>query len=273
MNSAAVGKSPDLTPFVSRLAAGWAADDLAQRHRRFDASVLSADISGFTPLTDRLALRGREGAEQLTLIVSAAFSGPIAAAERYGGDVTSFGGDAIFVIFQGADHGQRACQAAIQMQQSLEQTQRNRSIALSMTIGVDSGSLDAFLVGSELKQLILTGPVISSTLALESDAANGEVLIGPKVLTPRTPIDGRAPAISLYRTPQPAGPTSIAMGTGAAALVPQEMIDQIAAVETIQGEHRMATMGFLLFTGTDERARRDPDRLAVDLTTLIDTVR
>ena len=58
---------------------------------RTEGSVLFADISGFTPLTESLrnSLGQRQGAEELSL-----YSALIAEIERYGGSVIGFAGDA-----------------------------------------------------------------------------------------------------------------------------------------------------------------------------------
>ena len=55
----------------------------SQRH----AALLLADISGFTALTERLAERGPEGAEELTTLLNAYFSRMIALLSAEGGEV------------------------------------------------------------------------------------------------------------------------------------------------------------------------------------------
>ena len=72
--------------------------------RVVSGSLLSADISGFTALSERLAGIGRAGAEELTDLLNRCFDGMIATASRHGGDVLKFGGDALLILFTGADH-------------------------------------------------------------------------------------------------------------------------------------------------------------------------
>ena len=57
-------------------------------------AILFADISGFTPLTERMANRGRSGAEDLTRILNDYFGRLIGIIQAHGGDVTKFAGDA-----------------------------------------------------------------------------------------------------------------------------------------------------------------------------------
>ena len=71
-------------------------------------TLVSADISGFTALSERLAELGNEGAEQLTSLLNECFTAMIEACERRHGDVIKFGGDALLVLFTGDDHARHA---------------------------------------------------------------------------------------------------------------------------------------------------------------------
>src|SRR5690349_12092203 len=65
---------PDLAPFLPQLLRTWLTDDAAGAQRVVDGTLAIMDISGFTQLTERLAARGRVGAEELTEILDAIFS-------------------------------------------------------------------------------------------------------------------------------------------------------------------------------------------------------
>jgi len=56
---AALAEGPSPTAYVPRLLPSWAAADRGAAHRVIDGSLLFFDITGFTPLTERLARRGR----------------------------------------------------------------------------------------------------------------------------------------------------------------------------------------------------------------------
>ena len=56
-------------------------------HRVVDGSLLMFDITGFTPLTERLARRGREGAEELSNLLDTVFSQLLTDAEDEGADL------------------------------------------------------------------------------------------------------------------------------------------------------------------------------------------
>ncbi len=69
--------------------------------RSLDATVLFADVSGFTRVSERLARSGREGAERLTDVINACFSSVLATAYENGASLIKFGGDAMLLWFDG----------------------------------------------------------------------------------------------------------------------------------------------------------------------------
>src|SRR5512145_3106732 len=80
-------------------------------------SVLFADISGFTPLTEALTheLGPRRGAEALTGLLNAVYDALIVKVERYGGSVIGFAGDSIVCWFDegGGEAARRAVACAL----------------------------------------------------------------------------------------------------------------------------------------------------------------
>src|SRR5689334_15766966 len=66
---------------------------------RFPAAVLFADISGFTPLAERLAQQGPAGTEELTRILNDYFGQLIEIITGHGGDVVKFAGDALIALW------------------------------------------------------------------------------------------------------------------------------------------------------------------------------
>src|SRR3954447_14793818 len=105
-----------LRPFVPNLAASWERAASGEIARVLDASLLGLDISGFTALSERLAERGKLGAEELIALISACYSGLIEIGKRFGGDVLKFRGDALLLLFEGDLHEERAARAALAMQ-------------------------------------------------------------------------------------------------------------------------------------------------------------
>ena len=65
-------------------------------------AVLVADISGFTPLTERLTKKGPGGIELLTKCINSYFDLIIGTVKAHGGDVIKFAGDAVICLFRRA---------------------------------------------------------------------------------------------------------------------------------------------------------------------------
>src|SRR3954453_15796516 len=66
---------PSLTPYVPRLHLRHLVKTPHANHRRLEGTLIFADISGFTPLSERLARMGREGAERLVEAINTLFRG------------------------------------------------------------------------------------------------------------------------------------------------------------------------------------------------------
>jgi class 3 adenylate cyclase len=146
-----------------------------------DATIVFVDISGFTQLSERLARSGRIGAEELTDAIDACFAGLLEVAYAGGGSLLKFGGDALLLVFTDTDHLGRACRAAVGMRSALRrvgtmETSAGR-VELQMSVGIHRDTAHLFLVGGSHRELILTGPAATPTVAAESSAAAGEIVI------------------------------------------------------------------------------------------------
>src|SRR3954454_13010043 len=151
----------DLAIYLPRVQLEWMSSAPEQRHRAMDGTLVFSDISGFTPLSERLARRGKVGAEELTDVLNEVFTGLLDVATSYGGDLLKFGGDALLLLFQGDDHAARACTAASALQTALRPYRRLRTVAgvvqLRMSVGVASGCVDLYLIGIRSKELFAFG--------------------------------------------------------------------------------------------------------------------
>ena len=65
--------SVDLTPFVPRVVVDWLRAEPEARHRRLEGTLAFVDISGFTALNERLAQKGKLGAEEVTEVMNRTF--------------------------------------------------------------------------------------------------------------------------------------------------------------------------------------------------------
>jgi class 3 adenylate cyclase/tetratricopeptide (TPR) repeat protein len=226
-----------------------------------------ADISGFTQLSERLARSGQVGAEELTAILNETFTALLDVALGAGGDLLKFGGDALCLLFDGPEHASRAVAAAVEMRAALRArgpvvTERG-AVTLRMSQGVHSGTFECVSTGSGQRELIVTGPDVTRTLAMESAADAGEILVSPETAS-LLPVDalGRAkdPGVRVRRAPQAldavvaldltTAPSTEPDADELAALVPPALRDRLlTGLE--EPEHRHVTIGFLHFSGTD----------------------
>ncbi|MCL4833046.1 MAG: tetratricopeptide repeat protein [Caldilineaceae bacterium] len=152
-------------------------------------AALFADISGFTPLTESLALAygPRRGADELTRQLNEVYNAIIAPVHAHGGAVIGFSGDAITCWFD--DRGSvgagllAGCAAALAMQQAMTAFAQiaypGGQIALAIKTALAGGSAHRFVVGDPNSRLIdvLAGRVLERMAAAEAAAEQGETLL------------------------------------------------------------------------------------------------
>jgi predicted ATPase/class 3 adenylate cyclase len=152
-------------------------------------SVLFADISGFTPLTEAYEahLGSRLGGEELTRVLNEVYAMLIGEVDRMRGSVIGFAGDAITCWFD-EDEGQRAAASALAMQRGMEDFKAISSpgggtIALGLKAAVTSGKVKRFAVGDDSIQKVdvLAGDPVYRVAVLEGAAERGEVLVDPQI--------------------------------------------------------------------------------------------
>jgi class 3 adenylate cyclase len=80
-------ESDRLRPFVPRLAVDWLREAPEARVRAYPGTLVFADVSGFTALTEKLSRRGKEGAEESAGVLDAPVAERAAAAYTYNADL------------------------------------------------------------------------------------------------------------------------------------------------------------------------------------------
>ncbi|MCA9970512.1 MAG: tetratricopeptide repeat protein [Anaerolineales bacterium] len=152
---------------------------------RSEGTVLFADISGFTPLTEALAreLGPKRGAEELTVHLNRVYDALIAELHRLRGSVISFSGDAITCWFD-QDDGRKATACALAMQATMQQfatvqTHAGNVVSLGMKAAVSRGAVRRFVVGLVEHTLVdaMAGKTLETVAAAEHQAARGDVVL------------------------------------------------------------------------------------------------
>ncbi len=240
-----------------------------------DASVVFADISGFTALSERLARQGREGAEELAETIGGPLSTLLGVAYENGGSLLKFGGDALLLLFEHEGHAVRACRAAVGMRDLLREIGRLQTnvgrVNLRMSQGVHTGSFHSLLVGDSHREHLLVGPAASTVVRMEAAAAAGEVLISPETaaqLDPGCVGAPKGPGFHLARGPAPV--TIVPESPYELPPLPKvaECLPVMVRAHVISGlppsEHRNVTIAFIRFDGTDDLIEREGPEAAAE---------
>ena len=147
---------------------------------RRPVTVLFADLSGFTSLSERL------DPEDVRAIQTDLFEGLSAAVLEYGGFVEKFAGDAVMAVFGAPvaheDDPQRALHAALAMQDwagTLTSRWEDRlGQPLLLHIGVNTGEVVAGTLGNTAQaNYVVTGDTVNTSARLQSTAGPGETLV------------------------------------------------------------------------------------------------
>ena len=249
--------------YVPRILQAHLVEDAATRCWTREGTAVFVDISGFTKLSERLARKGREGAEQITEAIGGSFEAILAVAYENGGSLLKFGGDALLLWFEGDGHATRACRATILMRRVLREVGRievpGAKVRLRMTQGVHSGQFHFFAVGTSHYELLPVGPAWSRLVGLEHWAVAGEIMVSPETaeVLPSSCVgdfEGRGMLLRReppgYREKLPLVPRpKMAAETLARCLSPAVRAHVLAGGGT--SEHRPVTIAFIHFQGTD----------------------
>jgi class 3 adenylate cyclase/tetratricopeptide (TPR) repeat protein len=273
-----------LRPYLPRMLLQWLADSPGTILREIDGTVVFVDISGFTKMSERLARKGKVGAEEVSEVLGAVFARMLAVAYGNGGGLIKFGGDALLVLFTGDDHQSKGARAAVGMRRTLREIGAIESsagkITLRMSVGVHSGTFLFFLVGSSHRELMVTGPAASEIVHMEGTAVAGEILasrataasLPPKVL-------GQPKGDGVLLRSEPPGLVVDAVDVDAVMAdvdptlcVPVAIREHLLAGEA-EPEHRQVTVAFIHFDGVDGMVEAEgPESVAFALDQLITEV-
>ena len=268
-----------LQPYVPRVALRALAEAPGPHVAMLPGTLVFADVSGFTKLSERLARLGAEGAERISEAIETSFTSLLAVAYANGGGLLKFGGDALLLFFEGDAHAERALRTAVGMRRALRAAgpvvAPGARTTLRMSMGVHSGTLALCLAGRSHREPVVAGPAVTTTLRMEKAASAGEIVLspslaatlparmvgapcGPGLLLKAAP---RGPDLAPAEPPLPAG-TPIADGIPIA--VRRHVLGGGGAPE-----HRLVTVAFVRYAGVDALVERAPDEAGAALDALL----
>jgi len=276
----AVSVAERLAPFAPRLSVEWLRHRDASPIQRIDGTVAFVDVSGFTSLTERLAARGKVGAEEVSEIIGGVFTELLDIGYEYGGELLKWGGDAALILIREPGSARRACRAAWLMSRAIRRVGDLKTsvgrVRLGISIGVHRGTFDLYMLGRHHKELIITGPAATVTAQMESVAESGEVLVS-KACAAELDDDCLGPpkesGVLLRRSPaaeaRPNRSPVDVSGVDVSSLFAPPTLEHLGQ-EGETAEHRHAVVGFIEFSGIDDlTAEQGHEVVAVELDKVI----
>lgn len=153
--------------------------DRADEAERRRATVLFADLTGFTALAEELP------ADELHPLVNACLDDLTSIARHHGGTVEKYLGDCIMAVFgvptSVEDAPRAAVNAGIEMRQRVAHFNEERALAhpFGVHIGVDTGlGLAGDVSGPLVREYSLMGEAVSGAARLEDLSPSGSIYVG-----------------------------------------------------------------------------------------------
>lgn len=177
-----------IPPVITRRLAENPEPISAPKAESFPAAVLLADITGFTPLTERLAQRGPAGVEALSSLLNDYFGRLIDLISGQGGEVVKFAGDALLALWPASSADELAevtllaAQCGLAIQAALHDTAVTPEISLSLRIAISAGEIWLVHVGGVLARWEFTfaGEPFLQVGQAQHIAEPGEVVLSPQ---------------------------------------------------------------------------------------------
>ncbi|TMG31517.1 MAG: hypothetical protein E6H94_12885, partial [Chloroflexi bacterium] len=208
---------PSIAPEPARIESSSlqvpALGEAALGEQRKVVTILFADLSGSTPLAEKL------DPEDLRGILSSYFNALARQIRRYEGTIDKYIGDAVMAVFGAPlsheDDAERAIRAALAMQRSIQtlndDLERQHGVRLSLRIGINTGEVVAGLLGGDVQSAYtVVGDAVNTAQRFESVAPLNQVLVSEttrrlalhafefETLPPVT-LKGKAEPVAAYR--------------------------------------------------------------------------
>ena len=153
----------------------------ATESERKHVTIMFADLSGYTTMTERL------DPEEVRGIMSRIFGELTQIIKKYEGFIERFIGDAVMAVFgipkSHEDDPVRSIRAAVEILAAVEsispQFEESIGRSLTMHIGINTGLVVTGEVNVEKGTHGLTGDAINLASRLEGIAKAGEIIVGP----------------------------------------------------------------------------------------------
>ncbi len=151
---------------------------------RKQVTVLFADVSGFTAMSERL------DPEDVHVIMDRAFEAILEGVHRYEGTINQFLGDGVMALFGAPiaheDHAQRALRAALAVQEGLEplrqDVRRAHGVEFRVRMGINTGVVVVGAIGRDLRMdYTAVGDTTNLAARLLGVAEPGQIVVSRRV--------------------------------------------------------------------------------------------
>lgn len=150
-------------------------------------TVLFADISGFTTLSEKL------DPEYVRSLMNACFDQLVLSIVKYAGQVDKFIGDAVMALFGAPiayeNHAERALRTALDMMGKMDSFNAEHGTDLGLHVGINTGLVVAGGIGSQgQQQYSVIGDTVNLAARLEDLSEMGQILVGPNTYRLTAPL-------------------------------------------------------------------------------------
>lgn len=155
-------------------------DTLKDGGQQVHASVLFADIVGFTNISEQLSPR------EVSELLNEYFNHLESCAKAYFGSIDKFIGDCVMVVFgapkSDPQHEFHAVACAVLMQKLIARLNEKRlaegKFAVELRIGINSGNMLAGLLGSNSRlEYTVVGDAVNLASRLSNEAQSGQIIV------------------------------------------------------------------------------------------------
>jgi predicted ATPase/class 3 adenylate cyclase len=151
---------------------------LPRTGERRSVTVMFADISGFTAMSEKL------DPESMRALINETFERLVPFIEQNGGTVEKFIGDEIMAIFGAPvaheNDAERAVRTALAIMEALNAFNAERNLNLGIHIGINTGPVIAGMLGTRKHQQYgVLGDTVNLAARLEDASERGQIFVGP----------------------------------------------------------------------------------------------
>jgi len=154
---------------------------------KMNAFTIFSDISGFTPMTEKLMEKGNEGAEILSEILKKVFKPTVKCVYNSGGFITNFAGDSftsLIPLSTGMKNSNGYPENALRCSNNILNEIKNLSsvktgygeVDLKVRIGMSVGNVEWGIIGREFKSFYFRGEAINDCAEAQQKTAVNEIL-------------------------------------------------------------------------------------------------